>query len=223
MVSALVDDLKLINIDAATGDEEYDARLTAGINCLISGAEAERGEEVARMINRVYKESAPADTLALNQVRAFRQDRIVAWQNDFDQLPKPRPIQGIIDKTVRKPSAFTSVRAMFPRTSDIASTFETYLAFSRVSEAEEFFSRIKMRRFIADSFTSPASDASEPENGLEKPQKVDSVQPETASSEPSAQATQTEETSSTSDAPVKADPDSDSTIGGARTARRLFW
>jgi 1-phosphatidylinositol-3-phosphate 5-kinase len=37
--SALVDDLKLISIDAATGDEESDARLTADINLLISRAE----------------------------------------------------------------------------------------------------------------------------------------------------------------------------------------
>lgn len=85
--TALVDDLKLISIDAATGDEEVDARVTSDINTLINRAEAEK-EEVARLINRVYKESAPTDTLALNQVRSFRQDKIVAWQQDFDRLPK---------------------------------------------------------------------------------------------------------------------------------------
>jgi len=34
--TALVDDLKLISIDAATGDEEADTRLTADINVLIT-------------------------------------------------------------------------------------------------------------------------------------------------------------------------------------------
>src|ERR1700722_17137904 len=175
--NALVEDLKLINTDAATGDEEADARLSAGINILISRAETER-QEITRMINRVYKDSAPTDTLALNQVRAFRQDRIVAWQHDFDRLPKPRPTHVSTEKPGRKASAFTSVRAMFPRKSDLANTFENYLASSSMSEAEEFLSRMRMRRVTGDSLASSASETSEPENGAERPLGAEKVQKE---------------------------------------------
>ncbi|KAG2045612.1 hypothetical protein BDR06DRAFT_1025765 [Suillus hirtellus] len=47
--TALVDDLKLISIDAATGGEEQDAKLLADINNLITRAEDER-EEIARRV-----------------------------------------------------------------------------------------------------------------------------------------------------------------------------
>lgn len=77
--SALIDDLKLISMDAATGDEESDATLLKDINALIQRAEDER-ESVVRFINQIYRESPPTDTLALNQIHAVRQDKIVAWQ-----------------------------------------------------------------------------------------------------------------------------------------------
>jgi 1-phosphatidylinositol-3-phosphate 5-kinase len=96
----LVDDLKLINIDAATGDEEADLKLTADINTLILRAEMEK-DEITRMINHVYKDTGPTDTLGLNQVRAHRQDKIVAWQQDFDRLPKVRPSQVTVEEVVR--------------------------------------------------------------------------------------------------------------------------
>ncbi|KAG9313993.1 hypothetical protein JVU11DRAFT_4770 [Chiua virens] len=132
--TALVDDLKLISIDAATGEEEHDAKLTLDINILISRAEAERWE-IAQLINKVYQESSPMDTLALNQVRSFRQDRIVAWQADFDKLPKLRST----DKG-RRVSAFESMRAIWPRSSrpDLPSPFgESRLPSASASEASE--------------------------------------------------------------------------------------
>ena len=61
--TALVDDLKLISIDAATGDEEHDEKLNKDINNLIIRAEAER-EENSQLINKVYISSPPTDTLA---------------------------------------------------------------------------------------------------------------------------------------------------------------
>jgi 1-phosphatidylinositol-3-phosphate 5-kinase len=207
--SALIDDLKLINIDAATGDEESDARLTADINILISRAEAER-EEIARMINRVYKDSSATDTLALNQVRAFRQDRIVAWQLDFDRLPKPRPLPATVEKNGRKVSAFTSVRAMFPGKGDWASAFENVnVGSASVSEAEDFFWRLKMRRVTGESVNSSASETSEPETGLER-RAPEVVQPADDHLEPSGKL------DSPSADPAKSDPDSDSTIGAAK-------
>jgi 1-phosphatidylinositol-3-phosphate 5-kinase len=77
--TALVDDLKLISIDASTGDEEHDLKLIGDINALIERAVEER-DSVARQIDQIYRESAPTDTLALNQIHAVRQDKIVAWQ-----------------------------------------------------------------------------------------------------------------------------------------------
>ena len=160
--TALVDDLKLINIDAATGDEEADQKLTADINALILRAEMEK-DDIARMINHVYKDTTPTDTLGLNQVRAYGQDKIVAWQQDFDRLPKVRPAQMMS----RKSSAFGSVRAGlwpsgrrgFPGPSDHNPSSAS------VSETEESARPLLPRRVTGLSFvsTSSASDASEPE------------------------------------------------------------
>jgi len=158
--TALVDDLKLINIDAATGDEEADLKLTADINTLILRAEMEK-DEITRMINHVYKDTGPIDTLGLNQVRAYRQDKIVAWQQDFDRLPKVRLAQ----VTSRKSSAFGSVRAgLWPRRQDFPGPSDHHPSSASVSEAEESTPPL-LRKVTGLSFvsTSSASDASEPE------------------------------------------------------------
>ncbi|KAH9929689.1 uncharacterized protein B0H18DRAFT_1084048 [Fomitopsis serialis] len=178
--TALIDDLKLINIDAATGDEEADARLTAEVNILISKAEWEK-QDIARLINRIYRETPPTDTLALNQVRAYRQDKIVAWQQDFDKLPKPRLTQPL-DRGSRKASAFGSVRGFFPgpRKPGYYGHYGSLEKDHNVSEAEDN-TPITIRRATGDSFTSTssASDASESETLPEKapeatpvPQKI---------------------------------------------------
>lgn len=209
--TALVDDLKLISIDAATGEQEHDAKLTADINNLISRAEAER-QEIAQLINNVYQESSPRDTLALNQVRSFRQDRIVAWQADFDKLPKPRNVE----KSGRRVSAFDSIsmRGVWPpryeKRYELASPFgDSHMPSTNVSEAEE--GGPSRRRITGESLVSSASEASEaePETHLEKP--VEKVTPmrsdEEAPSAPSVGLT----------APAKrSDPDSDSTIGASK-------
>lgn len=199
--SALIDDLKLINIDAATGDEEADAVLTNQINHLILRAEAEKNE-LTRFINQVYRDSSPTDTLALNQVRAKRQDFIVNWQQDFDRLPKPRYTQStqFIDRNMRRLSAFESVRAMWPRRD-----FEFSQGLSaNVSEAEDIPAPT-IRRVTGDSFVSSASEASETESIAEEPLPSSEVD-----SSPIA-----EETVAKSPAEVlpKSDPESDSTIG----------
>ena len=159
--TALVDDLKLINIDAATGDEEADMKLTADINALILRAEMEK-DDITRMINHVYKDAGPTDTLGLNQVRAYRQDKIVAWQQDFDRLPKVRPAQMMS----RKSSAFGSVRTgLWPRRPDFPGPSEHHPSSASVSEAEELSPPPLLRKGTGLSFvsTSSASDASEPE------------------------------------------------------------
>ena len=156
--TALVDDLKLINIDAATGEEEADQKLTVDINALILRAEMER-DEITRMINHVYKDTTPTDTLGLNQVRAYRQDKIVAWQQDFDRLPKVRPAQ-----ISRKPSTFGSMRAgLWPP--GRRGPPDNHPSSASVSEAEELARPSLQRKVTGLSFisTSSASDASEPE------------------------------------------------------------
>ncbi|CDO73161.1 hypothetical protein BN946_scf185007.g216 [Trametes cinnabarina] len=216
--SALIDDLKLITIDAATGEEEIDAQLTLQINHLIHKAQIER-EEIARMIDKVYQESSPTDTLALNQVRAYRQDKIVAWQQDFDKLPKPRLTQP--DKGGRR-TAFGSVRAILPKKSDLYGTwdFDRSAPASVVEATEHMVSR---RRVTGDSFASMSStsEASETESlpgqGDEKPRA------------PQLSPNQTEEPVVVPDGllppaeipetipePSKSDPESDSTIGAGR-------
>ncbi|KAH0837960.1 hypothetical protein J3R83DRAFT_6197 [Lanmaoa asiatica] len=202
--TALVDDLKLISIDAATGEEEHDAKLTADINNLISRAEAER-QEITQLINKVYQESSPMDTLALNQVRSFRQDRIVAWQADFDKLPKPRNVE----KSGRRMSAFNSMRVMWPKRYDLSSPFgESHMPSTSVSEAEE--GGPSGRRVTSDSLPSSASEASDAELATrsEKPlEKVAPLRSDEAPSLPPVDLT----------SPAKgSDPDSDSTIGASK-------
>ena len=201
--TGLIDELKLTSIDAATGEEEGDARLLLDINNLIGRAEAER-EDVSSLLNRVYKESAPTDTLALNQVRAYRQDKIVAWQADFDRLPKPRGIDG----KFKRGSAFGSVRAMWPRRYELAGGGDhVHLPSSSVSEAEE--GPLKTRRLTGDSFTSSASDASESESTPYPESKSEMRERPTTSSSPLVPFTGEESSS-------KSDVESDSTIGAAK-------
>ncbi|KAF8347025.1 hypothetical protein F5887DRAFT_958971 [Amanita rubescens] len=162
--SGLIDDLRLIN-------EKHDASLLA---------EAER-DEIARLINRVYRESAPTDTVALNK-------KIVAWQQDFDRLPKPRPHHST-EKASRRPSAFNSVRAIWPRRPDI------------VSEAEE--GSIETESVINEKQSAQDKPSLEAETSNDVP-----VGNETAS-ELSTQA-------ATEDEPQISELESDSTIGAPR-------
>lgn len=211
--TALVDDLKLISIDASTGDEEVDAKLTSDINTLITRAEVEK-DEVGQLINTIYKESSPMDTLALNQVRSYRQDKIVAWQQDFDRLPKPRaPHTG--DRHDRRVSALGSVRAMWPRRYELSGTFDQQnMPSLSVSEAEE--GALGMRRVTGDSFMSSASDASEPEiDTVSADQPAKASAPTSSESEnlPSTESSPMESTESVIQSHPKSDPESDSTIG----------
>ncbi|KAF9029974.1 hypothetical protein BDZ89DRAFT_1101417 [Hymenopellis radicata] len=223
--TGLIDDLKLISIDAATGDEDGDARLLADINALITRARDGEGGQ-----------SGPVDTLALNQVRSYRQDKIVAWQQDFDRLPKPRPPQ-TVDRSSRRTSAFGSVRAMWPRRYDLSGAFDTgHLPSSSVSEAEE--GPLKMRRVTGDSFASSASEASEPEpettpepateatTGSEQTTPSETAPPEPELAPPPtaplpspttlAPPPDTEQQPTVIEDEKDKDPDSDSTIGAAR-------
>lgn len=204
----LIDDLKLISIDAATGDEETDARLLADINVLITRAENER-EDISRLINQIYRDSPSIDTLALNQVHAARQDKIVAWEMDFDRLPKPKPVQTIVNRNSSRSSAFDSMRAIWPsRKYDLASAFDTYIPPSSVSEAEE--GPLKSRRAtIADSFRSSASDASENESS-------EKVEKQASDVSPASEIKAVSNNEATSDEQARSDPDSDSTIGATR-------
>ncbi|TDL28185.1 hypothetical protein BD410DRAFT_782156 [Rickenella mellea] len=204
---ALIDDLKLINIDAATGDEETDIKLTEDINILIDRAEAEK-TEMTRLIHLVYRESSPVDTLALNQVRAHRQDKIVAWQQDFDRLPKPRTSQ-LSEKDSKRTSTFGSVRAMWPRRYELLAALEhSHLPSSSISEAEE--GHVVMRRVTGDSFTSTssASEASESETSPKVVNNNTSISSTVDKAKPDF-----EKGIDSNDVDSRSDPDSDSTIG----------
>jgi 1-phosphatidylinositol-3-phosphate 5-kinase len=125
----------------------------ADVNALIIRAETER-EDICRLINQLYRDSLPTDTLALNKVHAYLRDKKVAWQIDFDRLllPKPRTAQlPPAKRDSKRSSAFDSVRSMWP-------DFNPYLPSSSVSEAEDS----KTRR-VASS----PSDFSEAESGVE--------------------------------------------------------
>ncbi len=192
--SGLVDDLKLINIEAATGDEEMDARFTIEINSLIERAISERAE-MARLIQDIYRESRPTDTLALNRFRAERQDRIVAWQQDFDKLPKPK----IGEKESRR-SAFGSVRAMWPKRYDLPGLLEgLHLPPSSVLEIDELPSLL--RRVTRDPLPAPTPDLSD----AEAPAKREAAFPSESSkaSDVGKESTESEE-------------GSDSTIGASK-------
>ncbi|KAI0334482.1 hypothetical protein GY45DRAFT_1431675 [Cubamyces sp. BRFM 1775] len=221
--SALIDDLKLITIDAATGDEETDAQLTLHINKLIYKAESEK-EEIARLIDKVYQESAPTDTLALNQVRAYRQDKIVAWQQDFDKLPKPRLTQP--DKYGRR-TAFGSVRAMLPKKADLYGTWD-FDRSAPASVGDTVEHGPGMRRVTGDSFASmsSASEASETESvpgQIEEKtgKKIHESRPPLAQVEeqaipPEEGLLPPVEIPAATPEPAKSDGDSDSTIGAGR-------
>ncbi|KAJ7201260.1 hypothetical protein GGX14DRAFT_656010 [Mycena pura] len=210
--TGLIDDLKLISIEAATGDEESDARLLADVNKLIIRAETEK-EDISRLMGRIYRESAPTDTFALNQVHSYRQDKIVAWQQDFDRLPKPKPVQHT-DRNGKRNSAFGSVRYMWPRRYELAGVFDSpHLPSSSVSEAEE--GSVSMRRVTGDSFASTSS-ASEPESepNVDEPS---TVAPTKQSDEVATDVGQVETKAlAVPDNDLKSDPESDSTIGAGR-------
>ena len=222
--SGLIDDLRKFIIEAAIGDEKTDARLLAEINTLILRAESER-EDICRLINKIYRESAPTDTLALNQVHAYRQDKIVAWQQDFDRLLIPRPVQ---TNNRKRDSTFGSVRAMLPRGYHFVSPFDPpHLPSSSVSEAEE--GPYKVRRVTGETLASSASEASEAEtNGkllteevLIK-QEAPTIPDEGSQAEPTFQETLLSELEKrdaddiVAEVVTKTDAESDSTIGAAR-------
>ncbi|KAF9502172.1 hypothetical protein BDN71DRAFT_13186 [Pleurotus eryngii] len=215
--SALIDDLRLISIDAATGDEEMDEKLLAEVNVLITRAEEER-EEISQLINHLYRDSPPTDTLALNPVYSFRQDKIVAWQQDFDKLPKPRPVQEkvINEKAYKKTSAFGTVRAaMWPKKPGLPLGFDNpHVPSSSVSEAEEVSPTSRRGKNKVNNFTSSASETSE-------------IEPDTTSAESTAKIDPKEgepmilEHPVITESPIESkhqatDPESDSTIGAAQ-------
>jgi 1-phosphatidylinositol-3-phosphate 5-kinase len=226
--SELIDELQFISIDATTGEEEADARLNAHINMLITKAEAERTDFMRRM-NRVYNESSPYDTLALNQVRAYRQDKLVAWQEEFDRLPRVRASQGTERGGGRRASAFGTMRGMFPRRGDHAAG-EWNTASSSVSDAEDSGGPF-LRKLMTSSMSSVES-VSESESKATSP-KLPEMEAETEKiprsesppplespegmSTPGTEVPPSEESQSTnktdSDAEGGADADSDSTIG----------
>ena len=208
--AALAHDLNLIRTDTATGDEEVDEKLTAELNQLILRAESEKAE-VIRMVNEIYGESSPTDTLALNQVRSHLQDKIVAWQADFDKLPKLKGVRA--DKSGRRASRFGTVRAIWPRTFDFAGTYDNTIPSSGLSEAEEATLSAGLRRVTGDSLVSAssASEASETEGTTEKIN--------TSGTQESEKSTEfiTEPMPPSEPAPsAKSDPDSDSTIGASK-------
>lgn len=156
--SNLIDELKLISVDAATGDEETDARLSVDVNCFIARAEAERAD-IRRLINKTYRESAPTDTLALNRVHAYRQDKIVALQQDFDRSPKFKPVT-ILDKATKRTSTLNSVRTMWPAKPHLGLLPDPSLSILP-SEAEE--GPFIKKRLEPDPFASSASEVSDSE------------------------------------------------------------
>ena len=209
--AALVHDLSLIRMDAATGDEEIDAKLTAELNQLTLRAESEKAE-VIRMVNEIYRESSPTDTLALNQVRSYLQDKIVAWQADFDKLLKSKGVRS--DKSGRRASRFETVRAMWPGKFDLARTYDNAIPSSGLSEAEEATPTAGLRRVTGDSCVSAssASEASETEGAKEKV-KVNEAQETEKSMEFLPEPPPSSEPPST-----KSDPDSDSTIEASKAS-----
>ena len=204
--AALVHDLSLVRTDAATGDEETDAKLTFELNQLILRAESERAE-VGRMVEEIYRDSPSTDTLALNQVRSYLQDKIVAWQRmDFDKLPKRS------EKSSRRTSAFGTVRAIWPRRFDLPGVYDHAVPSSSVSEAEDTTRLTGKRRMTGDSFVSPssASEASETEG----PPEIIKI-----NENPSGKAIEPTSDPSTNPAATpstKSDPESDSTIGATK-------
>jgi 1-phosphatidylinositol-3-phosphate 5-kinase len=203
--AALVHDLNLIRMDAATGDEEIDAKLTADLNQLILRAESERAE-VIRMVNEIYHESSPTDTLALNQVRSYLQDKIVAWQADFDKLPKPKGVRA--DKSGRQASS--RFGTIWPGRFDLAGTYDNAIPSSGLSEAEDATPTAGLRRVKGGSFFS-TPDASETEGTAGKNAAKGAQESEKSKALVTESPLAFESAAST-----KSDPDSDSTIGASK-------
>jgi len=192
-------------MDAATGDEEIDAKLTADLNQLILRAESERAELI-RMINEIYRESSPTDTLALNQVRSYLQDKIVAWQADFDKLPKPKGVRG--EKSGRQASS--RFGTIWPGRFDLAGTYDNAIPSSGLSEAEEATPTAGLRRVKGGSSVS-TPDASETEGTAGKNAAKGAQESE------KSKVHVTEPPRAFEPAPsTKSDPDSDSTIGASK-------
>lgn len=209
--AALAHDLNLIRMDAATGDEEIDARLTAELNQLILRAESEKAE-VIRMVNEIYRASLPTDTLALNQVRSYLQDKIVAWQADFDKLPKLKGVR--VDKNERRASRFETVRAIWPGRFDLTGTYDNAIPSSAPSEAEEVTPSAALRRVTGDFVSaSSASDASETEGRTEKTKTNGAHEPEKSTGPVTERLPIVGPVQ-----PTKSDPDSDSTIGASKAS-----
>ncbi|TFK94955.1 hypothetical protein K466DRAFT_508385 [Polyporus arcularius HHB13444] len=235
----LIGDLQMLQKEAqeaSMGDEEaVEEHFNTYIAALINRAESER-EEIARLIDQIYKDTPPTDTLVLNQVRAYRQDRIVAWQQDFDRLPKMR-LSTSSDKVTMagRRTAFNSVRAIFPKRGDFYIPDFDRPAPASVSEVEETMpSMPTMRRVTGDSFVSmtSASEASEPESLSGPPDEL--VEEHAKEDTPPSEAEKPNATDATVTParepvllppaeigaerydPVKSDPDSDSTIGAGR-------
>ncbi|KAF5352664.1 hypothetical protein D9756_005838 [Leucocoprinus leucothites] len=212
--SNLIDDLRFISIDAATGDEEADARLNAEVNIFISRAEAER-EEICRLINKTYRESAANDTLALNHVHAFRQDKIVALQQDLDRLMKLKIVTEI-DRGSKRTLGFGSGRhTRAPpqnQKQNLRLRPDNSLASIFSSEVEE--GPLLKKPINPEPSTSSASDTSEPEVEVvpvpeaEKP--LENPSTEEAGELPAFTVSETPDEFAKTD---NSDGDSDSTIG----------
>ncbi|KAJ3571559.1 hypothetical protein NP233_g3674 [Leucocoprinus birnbaumii] len=219
--SNLIDELRFITMDAATGDQENDARLNVEVNVFISRAEVER-EEISRLINKTYRESAANDTLALNHVHAFRQDKIVALQQDLERLPKPK-LATTVERSSKRASAFSSMRHMWvpPHTQKQSLRLQQDRSLSSIfsSEAEE--GPLMKKPTEPEPSASSASDTSEAEGEAEGPApEVPEAQKLTANAAPEskaetegASASNTSETQDKSAKIDKSDNDSDSTIG----------
>ena len=215
--SGLIDDLKLISIEGATGDEKHDTSLLLAVNPLMARAEAER-DEIARLINRVYKESAPTDTVALNRVLSYRQEKIVAWQQDFDRLPDLDRLPNfhrlpksrnhhLTEKAFKRASAF----AIWPRRPDTSSVSgDQHLPSASVSEvvSEVEEGSIETESVIDEKRSSFASESSK---GLDAEISNDEHVEgnEAMTSELSTQAV-------TEDEPQNSGLETDSTIGAPR-------
>ncbi|KAK2461486.1 hypothetical protein APHAL10511_005949 [Amanita phalloides] len=203
--SGLIDDLTLISTDAETGDEKHDAKLLIEVNALIARAETER-DEIASLISRVYKESVPTDTVALNKVHSYRQEKIVAWQQDFDRLPKPR-LPHFTEKAFGR-SAFNPVRSIWPRRSDISGIFDNNqnLPSTNVSGAEEGLETDSMTD--AKSFVSEGT--KDETNFSETGSEIHSRENDSKTITLLPTETATEEE------PQNSEPESESTIGAPR-------
>lgn len=114
--SGLTHDLRQMESEFQ-GAEEWKVDLPG----LVARARREQ-EEICQLINRIYQDSAPTDILVLNEVHQCMQDNIVAWQAEFDKLPKISRIS-MTDLGTKRISAFDSVRSYWPLP-DVINPFE---------------------------------------------------------------------------------------------------